>query len=172
VLRQLGVECGPGEDPVAKLTQFREQQAHVQQRAAAAEKLSSSLAGYAASEMAKLSPERQAAVRSVAGDNPGSQLDVIRAFLPTWLSAPAAAPAAPAAAPAAPAAAPAAPPPQPPSTALPPQAPPPATPTKVDHLATYERLLKQNPMHAGLYMSQHAAAITAAQRDAARQRAS
>lgn len=159
MLRHFGVECGPGEDPNTKLAEYRAQQQHVQQTAASAEQLRTSLAGYAGGEVAKLLPEQQAAVKALAGDDPGKQLDAIRVLRPTWGNAPAVPATTPqTAAPAQPAA--------PTSTATPPAAPPPTTPVLGDHLGTYQRLEQSNPMAARLYYAKNAAAIIQAQKRA------
>lgn len=44
------------------------------------------LQGYATSEMNKLTPAQQAAVKGIAGDDPAKQLSTIQSLMPTWAS--------------------------------------------------------------------------------------
>ena len=109
------------------------------------------IAARAAREMASLSEERQKAVKALAGENAAKQLSIIDAFAPTWGAAPTATATTTIAAPANSA---------PPAGGPP---PPPATP-QPNHLATYESLLKSNPVKAANYYLQHQGAIHAARK--------
>lgn len=97
---------------------------------------------HAAKELAKLSPEHQAAVKAIAGDEPGAQLSAIGVLAPTWgKSAPAATPVAPA----------------PPAsgTAPPPVAPASGSVSPPDHAAVHAELTKANPFAAARYALEH-----------------
>lgn len=131
---------------------------------------------WALQQMATLTPEQQASVKQLAGDDASKQLEVIEALKPTWAAAPPADPAAaaaeqPAGSP------PAAPSGTPPTPARPPVAPATTTHTQPapdgsaapaeSHLARYEAIKKSNPVEAGIYRREHSAAI-AQEREARR----
>lgn len=102
-------------------------------------------------QMAVLTVEQQAAIRSLAPDtDPIAQLKQLRLAAAFRPAAPAAATVA---TPPAPGAAPATPPPA--TTAPPPATPPPAPGSPPDHKAEYQRLKATNPVKAAAYMNEH-----------------
>lgn len=122
--------------------------------------------------MRVLTPEQQAVVRDLAGDDPARQVQVIAKLRPTWGtgapsaaqsgSASAATNAATAPAAQAPAAPPTAPAPIPAgaTTASPGAAPPaPNSQQPTDHKAIYEDMKKYHPVKAARYMAKHFAEI-------------
>ncbi len=99
---------------------------------------------WAARQMLALTAEQQAAVKAIAGDDPGQQLKTIAAFQPTW-SAQAAA---------------AAPAPKPPATPASGTAPAHTAPdgtnvSQTNHQAVHAQLLKTNPFAAAQYAQEH-----------------
>lgn len=110
-----------------------------------ADKLSAVVALQAASQLSTLSPEQQAAVKAIAGEDPAEQLRTVIALAPTW----AAKAAAQAVTPVVPAPAPA-------STSPAPAAPPGVSPgSPPDHKAVYQQLLNANPISAARYAAAH-----------------
>lgn len=119
-------------------------------KAARAEQLEKTVAARAERELADLTEEQRAAVKSLAGEDPAKVLETIDALKPTWKAQASAAGAQQ-------------PKPAPASTtgAAPP--PTPATPpAPVDHLAVYDDLKTKNPMMASHYLETYGSQIAAA----------
>jgi len=89
---------------------------------------------HAAQMMAVLSPEQQAAIKDVAGEDPTAQLKAINAFGKTWGTQA---------------------PPQTLNTAPPRNMPAPGDQSPADHHATFKTLQSQNPFAAAAYARQH-----------------
>lgn len=106
-----------------------------------AEHLKAVATEWAARQMMGLSPEQQAAVKSIAGDDPAAQLKTITALAPTWAAK--GAPVAPAATTPAGGTAPA------------PTAPTSVTTSPTDHKAVHAALQASNPFAAANYAMQH-----------------
>jgi hypothetical protein len=168
VLSRHGIESE--EQLQQRLTKLKEledsqktEQQKLEEQAAEGTKLKEQLAGYASTQMATLTPEQQAAVKAVAGEDPGRQLNAIETLRPTWAAPPAAAAADPAAGtqPGQPAAkpAPARPPVAPVTTTHTQPAPDGSAAPAESHLAKYEAIKEYNAVEAGIYRREHSAAI-------------
>jgi hypothetical protein len=96
-------------------------------------RLSGIVSAQAQAQMSALSDEQRAAVKAIAGDDPGEQLRAVTALAPTW-KVQSAQPVAPA-------------------TTSPPPAAPPGTSagSPPDHKAVHQRLLETNPIAAARY---------------------
>lgn len=107
-------------------------------------KLEATVAEHAGRMLLGLTPEQQAAVKAIAGDDAGAQLRAIGALQPTWAKArdaEAAAKPAPAPAPA--------------TTSPAPTAPNGTTTSPPDHRAVYAEMRSKNPFAAAQYAQQH-----------------
>lgn len=125
---------------------LRTKLAEVEKQAARAVALDEVIAIKAKSEMAALTPEQREAVESIAGDDSALQLHSIEVLRATWKSAPAAEKPLPA-----------------PANTTASTASPSTTPAAVpDIVATYNELLKRNPMRAAHFYLQHVEEITKA----------
>lgn len=166
VLTRHGIESEEQlQQRLAKLKELEDAQKteaeKLQERAARAEQLEQQLATYATAQMSALTAEQQAAVKAVAGEEPGRQLQAIEALRPTWgqptaatLPAPAGqSPAAPAGTP------PARPPVAPATTTHGAGAPPSGAPPPEDPAAHFDWLQQYNPMAAAAHWQQNEAAI-------------
>lgn len=147
-LKQLGVETDDDakaafaelkkrrESELSDQEKLRAQVAELQATAARAKTLESAIASRADAELAALTEAQRSAVTALAGDDPAARLNAITALRPTW-AAPAPAAPAPIAAPA--------------TTSPASAAPAPTAPATDNVLATYEALVKRNPMQAAQY---------------------
>jgi hypothetical protein len=124
-------------------TRAAELAANVTTEKARADGLLAIAADHAARVLGALTPDQQAAVKRIAGDDPAQQLKTVDALAPTWAAAPIAAPVA------APVAKPPLPPPA--STSAAGGAPAPATGAAPNHKAVLAELEKTNPIAAASY---------------------
>jgi hypothetical protein len=158
LLKELGVtDAAQAKQIIAEANKRAEAERSASERLTAAEaarvqaeqqanEYRASLAVYAGQQMAALTPERRAVIEKRAGADPAAQISLIADFGPTW-GIPVA-PVVPAPIPA------------PGSSAPVGGAPPPPNPNpQPNHLATYEGLLKTNPVAAANYQLSHWAEI-------------
>ncbi len=132
------------QERMSEVERLRARTKELESAAKERDELRSSVAAQAAEAMAALTPEQREAVEDLAEGSPAKQLKAIAKLRPTWkANAPVPAPA---------------------TTAV--AAPPPAQTNSqaTNHLATWERLKKTNPIEAAYYLDRYQIEISEARK--------